>query len=128
VQPQAASNYGDAAGEYLRMNRGRYSAWPYVVIAFLGQAALVGAIPAVFLGAAAHAARAPRDAATLISLTAMAVCGLPVAYFVFRDRWKCNEAFSSRFCVGLMNISILFVPIISLVYANVRGIQKLAGK
>jgi hypothetical protein len=112
----------------MSMKRGRYSAWPYVVIAFLGEAGLVGAIPGMLLGAAAHAARAPKDATVLISLTGMALCGLPVAYFVFRDRWKCNEAFSSRFCVGIMNISMLFVPFISLVYANVRAVQKLAGK
>ena len=32
----AASNsiYGDSAGEYLRMERGRYGAWPHVVIGF----------------------------------------------------------------------------------------------
>ena len=44
------------------------------------------------------------------------------------SRWRVNEAFSSRFCAGLMNLSPMYVPLISLVYANVRGIQKLFGK
>jgi hypothetical protein len=130
VQAPAASPsaYGDAAGEHLHMKRGRYSAWPYVVIAFVGEAGLVGGIPGMLLGVAARAAGAPRDAASLITLVATFLCGLPVAYLVFKDRWKCNEAFSSRFCIGVMNVSILFVPIIAFVYANVRAAQKLAGK
>ncbi len=128
--PQAASNsiYGDGAGEYLRMERGRYGAWAHVAVGFLYQVGLIGSIvgfPAAFI-----AALVTNDAGTigLIAMISGGLFGAVGAYFTFRDRWKCIEAFSSRFCIGLMNISILYVPLIAFVYANVRGIQKLAGK
>ena len=109
------------------MKRGRFSAWPYVVIAFLAEIVLIGLIPSGILGAIFDAAGAPPEAAGGAIVVGMVVGGV-AAYFVFRDRWRCIEAFSSRFCVGLMNISLLFVPAIALVYANVRGFQKLAKK
>ncbi|APR77256.1 Hypothetical protein A7982_02603 [Minicystis rosea] len=127
ADPPNTSTHGDAAGEHLTMKRGRFSAWPYVVLAFLAEIFLVGLIPSSILGVILDAAGAPREAAGFAVIAGMLV-GIPVAYFVFRDRWRCIEAFSSRFCVGLMNISILFVPAIALVYANVRGFQKLARK
>ena len=54
-----------------------------------------------------------------------ALAGIAGAYLVFRDRWKVNEALSSRFCSGVANLSMLYVPIVSFVYANVRGVKKL---
>ncbi len=123
----APSTFGDAALEHLHMKRGRYNAWAYVVIAFLGETMLLGSLPSALLGRAAGAFGASRDATEMITIGAL-LLGLPLAYLVFRDRWRCIEAFSSRFCVGLMNISMLFVPIVALVYANVRGAQKLAHR
>src|SRR5262245_15101408 len=120
--------YGDAAGEYLHMTRGRYSATVYVFFAFVMQMGLVcllvGGIPALVLGSMSKN--------SVLALGVFLVLGIPAggaaAYFMFRDRWKCIEAFSSRFCSGLMNLSLMYVPIIALVYANIRGFQKFAGK
>jgi hypothetical protein len=131
VGAAAASAYGDSAGEHLQMRRGRYGATVYVFFAFLLQ---IGLITAVFAGVASLACALggfSDDASTMITLSVGGsgfVLGAALAYFVFRDRWKCIEAFSSRFCSGLMNLSLLYVPWVALVYANVRGIQKLSGK
>lgn len=128
ADPKVASAFGDAAGEHLRMKRGRFNAWAYVVLAFLADAALLGGIPGVVLGLVLDAAGVVDEVSGAVIILSPFLIGLPLAYLVFRDRWRCIEAFSSRFCVGLVNISILFVPAIALVYANVRGFQKLAGK
>jgi len=122
------SQYGDAAGEYAYMARGRFNAWVYVVFAFIGQAGFLGAIPGLITGYVAAVAGASASTAGTLSLVVGAAVGFTGAYFTYRDRWKCIEAFSSRFCAGLMNISLLYVPAIAFVYANVRGVQKLFGK
>ncbi len=57
-----------------------------------------------------------------------AVIGGIFAWLVFRDRFRCNEAFSSRFCSGLMSFSMLYVPFISLVYGVSRGVAKLSRR
>ena len=123
-----ASTYGDAAGEYMNMKRGKYSATVYVYCAFLMQMGLVGsivgAVPALAVGGLTDDAGMAGIAFLVVGLPA----GIVLAWLTFRDRWKCIEAYSSRFCSGLMNLSLMYVPIIALVYANVRGIQKLAKK
>jgi hypothetical protein len=110
--------FGDRAGEHLMMIRGRYSAWTHVVFAFLLEAALLGALPAISLALVLH------DAGLALGFAV----GAFLAWRVFRDRWRCNEAFSSRWCSGLMNLSVLYVPLVALVYANVRGVQKWSGR
>jgi hypothetical protein len=129
--PPQQSAYGDRAGEHLRMKRGRFGATVYVFFAFLMQMAIVAGFFALIGGIVAAVANLDDDVTGMITLglgATGAVGGGVLAYFVFRDRWKCIEAFSSRFCSGLMNLSIMYVPFIALVYANVRGIQKLSGK
>jgi hypothetical protein len=129
--PQQASPYGDSAGEHLNMQRGRYRATIYVVFAFLMQIGIVTGIFALGAGLITAVAGLNDDATAVIALGAAGtgfLGGVALAYFVFRDRWKCIEAFSSRFCSGLMNLSLLYVPVVALVYANVRGVQKLSGK
>ena len=126
--PATTSFYGDAASEHLTMKRGRYSAWVYVVFAFLFQAAILGGIPGAIVGALVDTAGIHGSAPGFIGLAVAVILGGGGAYLTFRDRWRVNEAFSSRFCAGLMNLSLMYVPIISLVYANVRGVQKLFGK
>ena len=106
---------GDSAGEHLTMTHGRYSAWLHVAIAFFFEAALIGALPMAGL----------QKVLGDLGLGLGFVMGAVGAYFVFRDRWRCIEAFSSRFCSGLMNLSVLYVPVVAFVYANARGIAKL---
>ena len=110
--------FGDAAGEHLMMIHGRYSAWMHVVLAFLLEAALLGAGPMLGLFYLVHEPG-----------IAVGYClGAVLAWLVFRDRWRCIEAFSSRWCSGLANLSVFYVPAVALIYANVRGIQKWSGR
>ncbi len=113
---------GDAAGEHLEMRRGKYDAWIWVGIAFLMQIGLVGSLvgllPILYFGG---------DEMLTVGLCVGGVIGLVAAFFTFRDRWRVNEAFSSRFCSGLANLSLIYVPWIALVYANIRGLKKLRG-
>jgi hypothetical protein len=110
------------------MKRGRFSAWPYVVLAFLGQIAMCGLIPALLIGLILNVAGVRDDVMGVLVLLIGGGAGIGGAYLTYRDRWRCNEAFSSRFCSGLMNLSLLYVPAIAFVYGNVRGVQKLFGK
>lgn len=126
--PAATSFYGDAANEHLTMKRGRYSAWVYVGFAFFFQMVILGGIPGTIVGALIDAAGIHGAVPGYVGLALGVIIGGGGAYLTFRDRFRVNEAFSSRFCAGLMNLSLMYVPLIALVYANVRGIQKLFGK
>jgi len=110
---------GDRAGEYLAVRRGRYSAWIHVVIAYLLESALLGALLSDGLRYVFHFAR-DSDVPTVIGM----LTGAVLVWFVFRDRWRCIEAHASRYCSGLLNLSVLYVPFIALVYANIRGLAK----
>ena len=116
----APAVYGGKAGEWTRMDHGRYSAWGYVALAFLAQGAIFGGLLAAGLSALhVHEQYVPFPAI---------VFGAAVAMVTFWDRWRCIEAFSSRFCAGIMNLSLLYVPVVAWVYANVRALQKPFGK
>lgn len=109
---------GDAAGEFQYIKRGRYNAMTYVGLAFVGEVILLGIVFSGLL----------EKVPALNGNVELIICGAAGAFFawlVFRDRWKCNEAFSSRFCSGVSNTSLIYVPAIALAYANWRGIQKL---
>ena len=123
-----APTVGDAAMEHYRMQRGRYSAWMYVVMGFLYEIAFLGLVPGIAGVAIGSAAGMRSGDAGMVGLVAGGVVGIVGSFFVFRDRWRVNEAFCSRYCAGIVNISMLYVPFIALVYANVRGVQKLFGK
>lgn len=127
ARTEGGEGYGDAALEHLAMPRGRFSAWPYVVIAFLMEAALIGCASGLPIGFAVDHLAQSDDAFAIAAGAVGLPVGLAGAYFVFRDRWSCIERFSSRFCVGIMNISLMFVPLVALAYANVRAIRKLGG-
>jgi hypothetical protein len=132
VEPKNASEaspltvYGDAAGEYTHMTRGRYGAWVYVGFAFFYQIAAIGGILCGISYAIARAAGARIEPEALFGIGALVA--VPLAWLMFRDRWRCIEAFSSRSCSGVMNLSLIYVPIVALIYANVRGVQKLSGR
>lgn len=115
--------YGDAAGENARIRHGKYSAWMHVHIAFFAQIAALGVIVALLLqhfgGAAMPLTRAYGIAA------AVAIVFTLWEYF---DRWRCIEAAASKSCSGVANLSFFYVPIVAAVYANYRGLRKLAGK
>ena len=117
---------GDAAGEHRMMERGRYDAWAYVVFAFAFEIAIIG-YPIYASVESLLGGRYSADG-TWMGLAAGGTVGFSVAFATFWNRWRCIEAFSSRFCSGLANLSMFYVPIIALGYAAVRGLQKLAGR
>jgi hypothetical protein len=111
------------------MNRGAYKAWAHVVMGFIYVAAL---FLGIFLSIAMAILRpAAQHSSTTEMVISLAVCGslaLALSIAIFWNRWRVNEAFSSRFCSGCANLSIIYVPFISGMYALVRGIKKIWGK
>jgi hypothetical protein len=121
------SSSGDRAGEHLDMRRGRYPAWLYVGAGFVLQVLVVSTVVGALLAAAVRAGGASTDVIRSVHLVSFPA-GIAGALWTFWNRWRVNEAFSSRFCAGLMNISILYVPIVSWGYANYRAFLKLRGR
>jgi hypothetical protein len=121
--PPIAAGVGDLGYEYLRMKRGKYDAWVHVHIAFFVQLAFLTSLAALALAAVFHA-----EATSYTTLGVATFVAIAVTLWIYVDRWSCIEAFSSRFCSGLANFSILYVPVISFVYANYRGLKKLGGR
>jgi hypothetical protein len=117
---------GDAAGEYRFIRRGKHRAWAYVVVAFVFE---ICSLSATIYELLRHtkAAHNP-DATILLSVAA----GIALSAWVFHDRWRCIEAFSSRFCFGSGYLALLtthicmgYVPFIASLYATYRGLRKL---
>ncbi len=129
---QTAPGFGDKAGEHLRMQRGSYGAWAWVVLGFLLQIGVLGSIVLLvaLFGASGlkHLSEPVGGWFFLVVACASPVVGVAGAYYTFRDRWRCIEAFSSRWCSGLANFSMIYVPWVALVYANVRAVQKFSGR
>lgn len=132
----SGSEFGDRAGEHLRIARGRYSAWTYVVLAF-GMVALAIATALLLVSFVVFeppwskpwiADRHTRDMVGRYVLGADAVLGFVGAWWIFRDRWRCIEAVSSRYCSGIMNLSLVYVPVIAAVVAVARGLRKFSGR
>jgi hypothetical protein len=123
--PANRGEYGDRAGEYFKIGHGRYSAWPYVVIAFGYQVAILAALVSTALIGLFHG-QSETVHGTLIAIGIGG--GVAATWLVFRDRWRCIECYSSFACSGVMNLSLLYVPLVALVYANIRGLRKLRGK
>lgn len=132
----AEGKYGDRAGEHLTMPRGKWDAKAYVFFGFLIVAGSIGV--ALVLTAALIleppwtkswlADRQWREA-TFEKLVAPAfIVSLVLAWLAFRDRWKCIERFASRYCSGLANLSMIYVPLIAAGYGVVRGFRKLRGR
>jgi hypothetical protein len=128
VQGSTVARFGDRAGEYIRMERGRFDAWIHVVIAYLMESALIGLAPALGLIYLLSAVSVAPSTASAIGGLVGALGGGALAWLVFRDRWRCIEAYSSRFCSGVANLSVLYVPIVALIYANLRGLAKRRGE
>ncbi len=108
---------GDAAGEHHYAQRGRYSAWIHVVLGFL--------ISTLFwsgtLGSLLFLLNLRAEWLTL-------PVGGVVSFFIFRDRWRVNEAFTSRYLSGVANLSLFYAPVVSVIYAHVRGVKKFSGR
>lgn len=111
---------GDAAGEDTEMGRGHYRASLHVWISFVLEIALLS----VLLKRSIELLPVDLKVNLFIGIGLAAL----LATMIYHDRWRCIEAFSSRYCYGAINLSILYVPLIALLYANYRGLQKLRGR
>lgn len=130
------TSYGDRAGEHLKIARGKYDAKGYVFIGFLLVAATLGV--AFLLGTALvleppwtdawRDDRQWREHTLKLLIGPDFAVGLVLAWLAFRDRWKCIEHVSSRYCSGIGNLSLTYVPLIAAVYGVVRGLRKLRGR
>ncbi len=109
---------GDAAGEANEMVRGRYYAWLHVGISFALEIILIAAL---LYEAMQTLLRVDSSNAVAIGISV----GTALAFLIYSDRWHCIEAFSSRYCSGVANLSLFSVPVIALLYANYRGFKKL---
>jgi hypothetical protein len=108
---------GDRAGEHLLMGHGKYSAWIHVVLAFALEVLVLGALPMTLFAGILKLGELGYGIGIAI--------GAAGAIWIYANRWRCIEAFSSKFCSGLLNLSILYVPFVAFIYANVRGLGKL---
>ncbi len=122
VLRRKANLVGDAAGEHGEVIRGKYSAWIHVVIAFLLEIVIFAFLIDWIAGALLPA----RVDAFGLGI-ALGLAGI-FSVLIFYDRWRCIEAYASRYCTGFLNISILGVPLVAFIYANCRGLRKLNGK
>jgi hypothetical protein len=115
--------FGDSCNEAARMKRGKYDAWVHVHIAFFVQAGLVAPLAALGCAAVSHG-----DAMSYAILGVATFVAIATTLWIYADRWSCIEAFSSRFCSGVANLSIFYVPAITFVYANYRSLKKIRGR
>ncbi len=99
------------------MARGKYSAWLHVLAAFLYSSAIWGSPVTVALEG-----RHPDSA-----LFAGVLVGALPSTFVFWNRWRTIEAYTSRSLSGIRIISILYAPMVALVYAYIRAFKKVVG-
>ena len=119
---QSVIPVGDRAGEHLHMERGQYGAWLYVVVGFCFNCFLWGLLFLFPLTALRHGAEVTD--ATMWGVSAL---GAIPSFITFHDRWRCTEAHVSRYLSGVMNISMLYAPLLVVGYANLRGLKKLRG-
>ncbi len=111
------------------MSRGNYSAWVYVGVAFFYQMIVLALTLGMLIGGGAGVLALwltnDRGVMSVVIVVALALSAAGGSWLIFRDRWRCIEAFSSRYCSGLMNLSLVYVPFIAVGYATVRGVRKL---
>jgi hypothetical protein len=123
TQPAHRSRVGDSGGEHLRMERGKYDAWVHIGVAFFGQLGVVGVSLALLLSLLPGASATSDVVLVIATLGAVAS-----TLWVYSDRWLCIEAYSSKYCSGCANLSIAYVPLVALVYANYRAFRRLQGQ
>ena len=121
---------GDRAGEHLHMRRGTYRAWTHVIVGFFWAGLLLAltfglAVSALTGWVAMDLCGLPGDDLDLVMIPSMVVTAVSIGLLAYADRWRCNEAYSSRFTSGLLNLSLTYVPLLSAWYGLARGLAKL---
>jgi hypothetical protein len=121
--PTRNTGVGDSGGEHLRMERSPYDAWVHVGIAFFAEVAIVGVLLGLSLS------RVPGLSATGDVVPGLAIVGaVGFTLWVYWDRWRCIEAYSSKYCSGCANVSYAYVPVLTFLYANYRAVRRLLGR
>lgn len=121
--PYTAPPRGDAEGEFRLMKHGKHRAFAHVHIGFFLQAAAL-----LFLLAAAIARLRHGSIFDLETIGLATATAALTTLWIYFDRWLCVEARASRFCSGVINLSMFYVPFVALTYATWRGALKLTGK
>jgi hypothetical protein len=111
---------GDSGGEHLDMRRGYFTAWIHVILSFVLEVLIFWVLFAKLLEHM-YGVTDATDGMVLVS----GIASGTVSTGIYWNRWKCIEAFASRFCTGVINASLIYVPEIALIYANYRGLLKL---
>lgn len=115
---------GDRAGEHLEMERGTANAWPHVIAGatLFGLFALF--LLSALLDALFHGVFSRVDLSLFTSVLAFVLTPVVVGVVYF-DRWRVNEAYTSRHVSGL--IAIAYVPLLSVGYAMTRFAERAQG-
>lgn len=124
----ARARFGDRAGEdkWLARREG-VSAWAPVFVGFVLLDAIVATLATWAIGEAMDRAGVTRSATNdAAAMMFGAIVGLALALGAFHDRWRCVEAFSSRYVRGA--VSYAWVPWIAGGYGVWRGLRKLRGR
>jgi predicted signal transduction protein with EAL and GGDEF domain len=101
------------------MEHGKYHAWIHVVLAFALQIIVLA-----FLFVRTTEAMVHSNTWNGFDV-GLAILG---AFLIYWNRWHCIETYASTYCTGVLNLSIVSVPLITFLYANYRGIRKLRGR
>ncbi len=124
----ARARFGDRAGEdkWLARREG-VSAWAHVFVGFVLLDAVVATVATWWSGEAMDrfgVARTTTNDAIVMVFGAMV--GLAAALGAFHDRWRCIEAFTSRYVRGA--VAWLWVPFVAAAYGTWRGLRKMRGR
>lgn len=116
---------GDHLGEHLEMERGEANAWPHVIIG----ATVLGLISGfVFVGlfeAIISSLFSKHNFGFCTSVLSLALTGVWI-YWIYLDRWRVNEAYSSRFVTHPATLA--YVWMISIGYALSRVVERMQTK
>lgn len=116
------THVGDQQGEHLDMERGQKSAWPHVVAGavIFGLTSLF-----VFSGIFEAVVSATFSSFNLGFITSVLSLAFDFGWvwWVYLDRWRVNEAYTSRYVSGPG--SLAYVPLISIGYALSRCVERL---
>jgi len=117
-----AESVGDHQGEHLDMERGERRAWPHVIAGAVMFSLISFFVFAGLFEAVISALFSKHNFGLCTSLCAMAFTGGWV-WWVYLDRWRVNEAYSSRFVRGPE--TLFYVPVLSIGYALSRLVERL---
>jgi hypothetical protein len=110
------------------LQRGHYDANGYVALGAALQMAVVGGLVGGFATAVAYRLSGGGDVNRWIFFGVGLPVGFIAAIITYRGRWQRVEIYASRYCSGIINLSMLYVPLIAFVHANVLLVRDLASK